>query len=348
MATFNTDDFDHRSQAFNGLVSEDVMSRVWDISKIPLAFKDRIGSDRATNHFTEWTIDRLSDVDVLNSTVDGANAGDDDSVLGNRVGNFTQMPDKVVKISSRARAVDTIGFADALSWQVMRRQQELMRDISAIMQENQASIADDGNAQPGLMGGFPSWLETNTSRGVGGADGGFAAGIVAAPTPGEARGLTETLFRDIAQSVWEQGGNPTVAHSTPAVIRQFSEYGFTETARIARLQRNEQQDRGAATAVASVSVWLTDFDVSLELVADRLLQTYDSADVGPIQVANMFIYDPEFVMEGVLQGVQVGELAKEGTADNRQMFADVTLKVLNEAAHGVIADIDGTIPVTQS
>ncbi len=347
MATFNTDDFDHRSQAFNGLVNEDVMAKVWDISKIPLAFKDRIGSDRVTNHFAEWTIDKLSDPDVTNATVDGDNAGDDDSVLGNRVGNFSQMPDKVVKISSRARAVDTIGFADALSWQVMRRQQELMRDISAIMLEPQASIADDGNAQPGLMGGFPSWLETNTSRGVGGADGGFAAGIVGAPTPGEARALTETLFRDIAQSVWEQGGNPTIAHSTPAVIRQFSEYGFTATARIARLQRNEQQDRGAATAVASVSVWLTDFDVSLELVADRLQQTYTSGGT-PTDVANMFIYDPEFVLEGVLQGVQVGELAKEGTADNRQMFADVTLKVLNEAAHGVIADIDGTLPVTQS
>ena len=348
MSTANTDDFDLRSQEFGGLVNEDVMQQIWDISKIPLAFLDRIGSDRATNHFTEWTIDELSQPDLQNSNVDGEDAGPDDSVLGDRVGNFTQLLDKVVRVSMRARAVDTIGFADTLAYQVMRRQQEIRRDLNAIMLENQASIADDGNAQPGLLGGLPSWLTSNTSRGVGGADGGFASGIVAAPTVGEARGLTETLFRDLAQSIWEGGGNPTVAHSTPAMIRQFSEYGFTETARIARLQRNEQQDRGPATAVASINLWLTDFDVTLELVADRLQQVYDSADVGPIDVVNLFMYDTEFLMEGTLQGVQVVELATTGTAQNRQMINDTTLKVLNEAAHGVIADLDPTVDVTQA
>lgn len=347
MSTANTDDFDLRSQEFNGLVNEDVMQSIWDISKIPLAFLDRIGSDRSTNHFTEWTIDELSDPDVDNANVDGEDAGADDSVLGNRVGNFTQLLDKVVRVSMRARAVDTIGFADTLAYQVMRRQQEIRRDLNAIMLENQASNADDGNTVPGRLGGLPSWLTSNTSRGVGGADGGFAAGIVAAPTEGEARGLTETLFRDMAQSIWEGGGNPTVAHSTPAMIRQFSEYGFTETARIARLQRNEQQDRGAATAVASINLWLTDFDVTLELVADRLQQTYSSGGT-PTDVVNLFMYDVEFLMEGTLQGVQVVELATTGTAQNRQMINDTTLKVLNEAAHGVIADLDPTVPVTQA
>ena len=348
MSTANTDDFNLRSQEFNGLVNESVMQTVWDISKIPLEFLDRIGSDRTGNHFAEWTIDALSDVDLDNSNVDGEDAGADDSVLGTRVGNFTQLLDKVVRVSMRARAVDTIGFADTLAYQVMRRQQEIRRDLNAIMLENQASNADDGNTVPGRLGGLPSWLTTNTSRGVGGADGGFAAGIVAAPTEGEARGLTETLFRDLAQSIYEQGGNPSIAHSTPAMIRQFSEYGFTETARIARLQRNEQISSGSATAVASINIWLTDFNVQLELVSDRLQAVYDSADIGPVDVVNLFMYEPAFLMEGVLQGVQVVELATTGTAKNRQMINDTTLKVLNEAAHGVIADLDPTVAVTQS
>ena len=348
MTLLNTDDFDLRSQAFNGLVNESVMQKIWDISKINLAFLDRISSDRVGNHFAEWTIDALSSPDVLNRNVDGADAGADDSVLGTRVGNFTQLLDKVVRVSMRARAVDTIGFADTLAYQVMRRQQEIRRDLNATMLENQASQADDGDAVPGILGGLPSWLETNTSRGVGGADGGFSAGIVSAPTAGDSRGLTETLFRDLAQSIYEQGGNPSVAHSTPQMIRGFSEYGFTDTARIARLQRNEQIDSGGATAVASVSIWLTDFDISLELVADRLQQVHDSGDIIPVDVVDLFMYEPEFLMEGVLQGVQVVELATTGTAQNRQMINDTTLKVLNEAAHGVIADLNPLTAVVQA
>ena len=344
MTTANTDDFDLRSQAFNGLVNEDVMQQIWDISKIPLAFLDRISSDSVGNHFAEWTLDALSDPDITNANVDGADAGADDSVLGTRVGNFTQLLDKVVRVSNRARAVKTIGFADTLAYQVMRRQQEIKRDLNAIMLENQASLADDGDTVAGRLGGFPSWLETNTSRGVGGADGGFAAGIVAAPTAGDARGLTETLFRDIAQAIYEQGGNPSVAHSTPSMIRGFSEYGFTSTSRIARLQRQEQGS-GAATAVASISIWLTDFDVTLELVPDRLQQVHDSGDIIPVDVVDMFFYEPAFLMEGTLQGIQVVELATTGTAQNRQMINDVTLKVLNEAAHGLIADLDPTVAV---
>jgi len=346
MTTANTDDFDLRSQEFNGLVNESVMQAVWDISKISLEFLDRIGSDRVGNHFAEWTIDALSDPDILNANVDGADAGTDDSVLGTRVGNFTQLLNKVVRVSMRARAVDTIGFADTLAYQVMRRQQEIRRDLNATMLENQASNADDGDAVPGRLGGLPSWLTTNTSRGVGGADGGFSAGIVSAATAGDARGLTETLFRDLAQSIYEQGGNPSVAHSTPSMIRNFSNYGFEETARIARLQRNEQ-GQGAATAVASIGVWLTDFNVTLELVSDRLQQVHDSGDIIPVDVVDMFMYEPEFLMEGTLQGVQVVELATTGTAQNREMINDTTLKVLNEAAHGVIADLDPTIAVVQ-
>ena len=342
MAAANLDDQDLRAVAEGGLVNEDVMQKIWDISAIPLPFLDRIGSDSATHHFTEWTLDALSDPDITNANVDGDDAGADDSVTGSRVGNFTQLLDKVVRVSMRARAVDTIGFADTLAYQVMRRQQEIRRDLNAIMLENQASLADDGAAVAGRLGGLPSWLETNTSRGVGGADGGFSAGIVAAATPGDGRGLTETLFRDMAQSIYEQGGNPSVAHSTPQMIRSFSEYGFTSTARIARLQRNEQ-GQGAATAVASISVWLTDFDVTLELVPDRLQQVHDSGDIIPVDVVDLFMYEPEFLREGSLQGVQVVELSTTGTAQNRQMINDTTLKVLNEAAHGVIADL---IPTT--
>ena len=344
MATFNLDSADLLAVDFNGLINEDVMQQIWDISNIPLPFTDSIGSDRTHNAYAEWTLDKLQDVNIDNATVDGDNAGDTDTSTGERVGNQHQIPDKVVKVSTRARNSSMIGASDTLAYQVMMRQRELRRDVEAIMLQPQASVADDGAAVAGRLGGFPSWLTTSTSRGVGGADGGFNSGVVDAPTAGTARAITETQVRDISQSVWEQGGDPSKLMSVPGVLRQLSEYMFTASARIATLQRNEQ-GMNAAAAIGSVNVFLTDFNVTLEFQPNRLQQTYDSSGTA---VANVFIYDPSMVMQGFLQGYQVADLAKTGTADNRQMTTDVTLKVLNEAAHGLIADIDPTLPATQA
>jgi len=345
MATFNLDAADLAAVDFKGLINEDVMQQIWDISMIPLPFTDSIGSDSTSNAYTEWTQDRLQAQDLDNAQVDGADTiANNDTNTGKRVGNQHQISTKTIKVSSRARNSNTIGFSDTLAYQVMMRQREARRDVEGIALSNQASVADDGDSIPGRAGGFYAWLETNTSRGVGGADGGFAAGIVAAPTPGEGRGLTETLVRDIAQAVWVQGGNPSKLHSIPDVIRQLSEYMFTSSARIATLQRNEQ-GMSAATAVGTVNVFLTDFGVTLEMVPNRLDNTYLSGDTVPIPVANVGIYDPEYVTLGYMQGWRVEELQKSGLADNRQVAADWTLKVLNEEAHGVIADVDPTVDV---
>ncbi len=343
MSLVNLDAADLAAVDFQGLINEDVMNAIWDISNVPLPFTDSIGSDGTHNDFAEWTKDKLQDVDITNATVDGADAGTDDSNTGERVGNRHQFPDKVVRVSTKARSSGTIGFSDTLAYQVMMRQREIRRDVEAIVLENQASVADDGDAQPGLLGGFPSWLVTNTSRGAGGADGGFNAGTVDAPTPGAARALTETLVRDIAQSVWEQGGDPSRLMSVPGVIRELSSFMFTSSARIATLQRDTQSSTSAAMAMGSVNVFLTDFNVTLEFMPNRLQQTH--VDAVATQVADVFIYDTSMVMLGFMRGYQVDDLGRTGTADNRQMTAIVTLKVLNEAAHGVVADIDPTLAV---
>jgi hypothetical protein len=346
MTTANLDAADLAGVADNGLIREDVMNQIWDISKIPLPFTDLMGSDSVKNQYAEWTQDRLQAVDITNAVVDGADAGSDDSATGARVGNHCQISDKTVKVSTRARNVDTIGFSDSLAYQVMMRQRELRRDVEAISLQGQASIADDGDTVPGKVGGFPSWLTSSYFPGATGSAGGYGATsptIVDAPTPGTVRALTETLIRDAAQSVYDLGGNPTVLMSTSTQIRLLSEYMFTSSARIATLTGNTSSDgsTNAQVAKGSVNVFVTDFGVVLEMRANRLQQTYNTNTA-----VNVFLIDPSMVRHGFLHGYRVDPIAKTGLADNRQMAVDWTLKVLNEEAHGCIADIDFTAPVT--
>lgn len=339
MASGNLDSADLKAVLRGGLIREDVMDRIFDISRIPLPFTDMIGSGSHKNSYAEWTTDELAAPDVTNAVVDGDDATGNDTKTGARVGNHSQISDKVVRVSFRADASDTIGRARELGYQLARRQQELRRDVEAIALENQGSVADDGNTVPGLAGGLPTWLETSIANGT---PGGFqtGSGLTAAFTPVAPTALTESDVRDIVQSVYQEGGDPTKMMSVPAVIRKFSEYLFTSSARIATLMSDQGRSAEAATAMGSVNVFVTDFG-TLDLVPNRLQQLQ-----GGGTWAFVFILDPEYLSLSYLQGYRTEMLAKTGLAENRQMSVDWTLKVHTEKAHGIIGSVDIAADVT--
>ena len=351
MSTDNLDAADLIAVALDGLINEQVLQQIFDISKIPLPFQDSIGvGERVTNPYTSWTVDDLGPADPTNAVVDGSDAGADESTTGERVGNHCQESQKTYRVSQRAINVDTIGRANELAYQTMRGQQKLRRDVESILLLNQASIADDGNAQPGLLGGYPSWISTNVTGGTGFVAGGFdnVTGNTVAFTSGTAPlPLTETIIRDIAELIWNEGGDPSVLMSSSGVIRAISEYMFTSSARIATFNRETRPDgQSAAEALGSVNVFITDFEVVLEMRANRIQESYTNGDLSTT-VDFVEIYDPAFWNQGFLQGYESAPLAKTGLADNRQLSVDYTLRCLNELSSGLIGDVDPTAAVTQ-
>ena len=325
---------------FGGLINEDVMQKIWDISNIPLPVQDMISSGTHKNEFAEWTTDELAAPDVANAHVDGNPVTGDNTKSGARVGNHTQQSVKRVKVSSRAQSSDVIGQSNALAYQLTERQKELKRDIDAIMLLNQDSVADDGTL-PGKSGGLEAWLKTNVSYGATGAAGGFnpSTGLVVARTLGTKRALSEATVRDICQAIYQAGGNPSVAMGRPVVIRKLSEYLFTSTAKVATLMSDQGKSREAAAALGAVNVFVTDFGVTLALTPNRLQQTTAAA------TSTLFIVDPAKLMRSDMSGIAVEPLAKDGTADSRLMSTDWLLKVLSEKAHGLIGDIDEALAV---
>jgi Family of unknown function (DUF5309) len=325
---------DLKNVLYKGLIREDVMQKIYDISRIPLPFTDMIGTDSTSNSYCEWTQDQLQAVNLNNAQVDGADASTTGNMsTGSRVGNQCQISDKIVMVTERADDSDVIGQSSALAYQLMMRQQELKRDMEAIMLTQQASQADNGNATPGLIGGFGAWLTSNVSRGATGTSGGFANGIVAAPTLGTARAISETTIRDVSQSIYQNGGDATILMTTPSVVRLISEYMFTASARIATLMSDTGQAASPQVAKGSVNIFVTDF-ATLTITPNRLMQPVDATHT------NVYLIDPAYARQTFLKPIVTRELAKTGTADKRQISCDWTLKVLTEKAHGVIADID--------
>ena len=338
----------------DGLIREDVMNKIWDISKIPLVGTDMFGSSSHDNQFFEWTVDRLGDAVTDGQLIDGQVMTGDDSKTGRRMGNHSEIRGKVVQVSTRANQVNTIGFANALAYQVTERQKELRRDVEATIWANNASVRGT-SAAAGVSAGLAAWLVNDTDiegnattgnvfRATGGADGGWddtvTDSLVAASTPGtSAEAGTETKIRDVVQAVYEKGGNPSSACTTPAVKRLFSEYLFSSSARIASLIAD---GGGAATereGSGSVDVFLTDFG-TLQLVPNRLQPAYDTGnDI-------MFILDPSLISMSYLQGYRVEPLAKVGLSEIRQMTVDWSLCVKNWDGLGAVCDIDPALAFT--
>ena len=114
---------------------------------------------------------------------------------------------------------------------------------------------------------------------------------------------------------------------------------FTSSAQIATLERDTAGKDSAAEALMSVNVLITDFGVTVKMIANRLQQ------VAFADNDNLYVITPSQAMISFLTGWQTAPLARTGTADNRQVSADWTLKILNWEAFGVVADIDATAAV---
>jgi hypothetical protein len=329
-----------------GLIREDVMNKIFDISKIPLPFTDMVGSTSAKQEYIEWTKDELSTPNIANAVIDGSDISGNDAKTGERVGNHHQISIKAVQVSYRADASDTIGRAKELAYQLMRRQQELRRDVEAIALGNQASVADNGTTIAGKVGTLCTWLKTNAK---GSSSQGFDLNtkLTVAATPATAVALTEANLRDTIQSVYQNGGDASVMMTTPAVIAKFSQYMIKSAGATAQIHTEvDGRSKEPVTALGTVNVFVTDFG-TIRAVPNRLQQTYDDATpTTPKKASTVFILDPSYISLCYLKGYQTDELAKTGLSEKRVMSVDWSLIVHTEKAHGMIFGVDGSVAMT--
>lgn len=346
MATNNLDAYDLSQAKFGGLTREDVLDEIFDLSKkIDTPFQALLSEDSVSNTRAEWVEETLSEPTLSSVAVDGADASGNDTVLGNRKGNYCQINRKVVAVSSRAQSSDNIGAADELRKQIINRTKELRRDMELALLSNQASTGGD-SSNPSKLGGLGSWLETNTDRGTGGVDGGFDlnTGVTTTPTEGTGRALTTAAINDVVRSVYEQGGNPKYLMTVPSVVGKLAS-ALIASNNYAQMQNAvSDSDPSMITAIGAVGVMMTQFG-TLDIVPNRIMRDYATLG-GTNASVDVFVLDPDYMDIGILRGLQAEPLAKQGLSERYQISVDYTLRVKNEKAQGVIADVDPTQNVT--
>src|SRR5215208_5288620 len=170
----------------NPSIREDLLDKIYRITPWVTPLISMIGRSRVKNVYQTWQIETLSAPDLANKVVEGDDAANDALLDPVRVGNYTQLSDKVAQVSSTSEAVDMAGKSSEMGHQIARKGLELRRDIEGISLSNQASSA--GTAEPGgsarTTAGLNSWVTTNDFRNPAGSPvgsaAGFSGGIVAA------------------------------------------------------------------------------------------------------------------------------------------------------------------------
>jgi hypothetical protein len=200
-----------------------------------------------------------------------------------------------------------------------RASSELKRDIETILCANQGRSAGSSSTARKL-GSMLSWIKTNTDKASDGADPTTIG--VSTRTDGTARTFTETLLKTVIAEVYDSGGAPKVLMVGSAGKQKVSAFAGIAA------QRYMAPSDAPTTIIGAADVYLSDFG-SVSVVPNRFMRARDA-----------FILDPEYAAVAYLRPFATNELARIGDSDNTQILAELTLEMRNEAAHGLVADLN--------
>ena len=308
--------------AFNAKgIREELSNVISSISPEETPFQSNVGSESVSNAFFEWQTDSLA-ATATTAVISGDDVASFDSTAATtRLGNYTHIRRRTMVIEDRLEFVDKAGRDSEVAYQLAKRGKELKRDIEAVLLDNNARVAGNSTTAPETAG-LPAWLSSNTNFSTGGAvDGADPTGDgTDARTDGTQRDFTEAMLKDVMQKAWTAGGNPSMLMVGPynkTVASSFA--GIAET----RVAGGDAQ----TTIIGAADVYVSDFG-NISFVPNRFQRERDA-----------FLLDPEYAAVCYLRPIQQIELAKTGDAEKRMVIAEFGLKVLNEAAHGIIADL---------
>jgi hypothetical protein len=302
---------------------EDLTDVIYNISPTETPFMSSVAKSKALGVYHEWQKDSLASATTSNAVVEGADASDATLAPTVRVGNYTQISQKTIKIAGTLEAVDKAGRKSEKAYQLSKASAELKRDMEKILLSNNTAGAGSSSSAR-TLGGLQSWINTNYNGGTSGTAGDDGT---TARVSGTDRTFTEAILKANVKDVYEAGGDPSVLMVTPTAKQTVSAF-----AGIAG-QRYMAPDNKATTIIGSADVYLSDFG-TLNVVPNRFM-TADTDDDGEVA----FVLDPEYASVAYLRPFQTNELAKAGDSEKTQLLVEYTLEVKNEEAHGIIADI---------
>lgn len=326
----------------NNLIREDLQEAYTMISPEETPFHSAIRTETASNTLFEWPVVELAAVNASNRVAEGEDdPATDTGTLGLRFSNYTQISDKVAKVSHTSQAVDAAANnIQRLSTQIVLKMKEMKRDKETMLLSNvAAATGSSGTAR--VTAGLPAWLSTNSFFETGGTDPtlsgtteGFpnAAAGAASDNAGSSALFLEADLNAAIEAVWQEGGSPTLLMVNSGNKRRVSQ-AFVGNA-------TRYKDTADKQVVNSIDFYDSDFG-EVTIVPNRFQPTNNPATGDDSY--NVFVLDPEYAAVAYLDEVQQKPLAETGHSMSTLIWCEYGLQVDNEKAHAIIRDTNNLL-----
>jgi len=298
---------------------EDLIDVIYDISPTETPILSTLARTKATAVYHEWQTDSLAAATSANAAVEGADATATTISPTTRLGNYCQIVQKTIQISNTLEAVNKAGRKSEKAYQLSKASQELKRDMETILTANQGQTAGNSTTARKL-GAILSYLKTNSSAGTSGTDPTTIG--VSTRSDGATRTFTEQLLKDVVAEVFVSGGNPKLLVVNSGLKQKVSAFAGIAA------QRYMAPGDQPTTIIGAADVYMSDFS-TLSVVPDRFMRTRDA-----------LLLDPEYAAVAYLRPFATNDLARTGDSEKTQLIAEFTLEMRNEAAHGIVADLN--------
>ena len=286
------------------------------------------GSEQTKGVHPEWETDVLR-APKANAQTEGDDYIFDALIQPTRLGNYTQIYSQGWVFSGTQQAVENAGNIVKVAEKKIKAGIEVRKDVELSWITNTASV---GGATR-FTGGLPSWFVTNVSRNSG-SNGGFntGTGLTVAETTGTQRAFSKALLDTVMQSAYNSGGNVDTVVTSPYVKSVF--VTIMSDTNVAAF-RYAADTKGKNTIIGTADIYEGPFG-KVTIMPNRVMA--NSAAVA----RRAYLLDSNFISKITLRPIQEDpDLAKTGDNKKGVIIGELGLKIKNEAALGVIADLFG-------
>jgi hypothetical protein len=301
-------------------IREDLADIIYNISPTETPFMSNVGKGSSKGTFHEWQIDSL-EAAADNKAIEGDDATAAAVTPTVRVGNYTQIADKVLSISGSDLAADNAGRASEMAYQMAKRGLELKRDMETTLVGTNKGRAAGSSGAARELGSVTSWIATNSNSAAGSGAGDTNAPVGDGTNPrtdGAGRAFTEAMLTDVIDQTWLSGGNPSMIMAGAVQKRVIT--GFTGNA----TKFKEVDDKKIVNAV---DVYVGDYG-DLMVVPNRFMR-----------VSDVLVLEPDMWSVDFYRDFSTNDLAKTGDNERKQLLVEYTLTSKQEASNGIIADL---------
>ncbi|MEG8098813.1 DUF5309 domain-containing protein [Candidatus Liberibacter brunswickensis] len=283
----------------------------------------------------EWVVDDL-DSPGINAQLEGDEYSFESITAPERIGSYTQIMRKSWIISGTQEAVDDAGYILKYKEQKLKKALEIRKDVEFAIVSSQGSQ----KKSPRKMGSLSSWIKTNASRGNGGSSGGYdnVTGITKNPKDGQQRSFSKQLLDEVMQEGYQNGANFRHIIVSPFVKSEFVR--FMSDPNVASFRYAASGKSNNNTIVATADIYDGPFG-KVMVHPNRVMASNSET------ARNAFLIDPNTLEFLWLRKIHEDKnISKNGDANKGILIGEGTIKVKNEKAIGIVADLFGLSKTT--